>query len=204
MRRELTLLKVVLLLALAAGDLVVAERTARAAAPTLATIRGRLRLLFADWDVNGDGYLDKEELAKAFRGQGAKPFDQERAGGKDKGGEGIKGGAKDKPSARKPDYKSYPDYLFLTRLDANGDQKISKKEWETWAKDYSRELRDVLKAQDQVQKAKARAEAATTVAIRRRALLALRRYQRALLALQKKQNAVDKKVYQAMTVAAKH
>jgi hypothetical protein len=199
MRRQIPWAKVTLATGLAIAGMVGPASRATAVAPTLTAVRGQLRLLFADWDLNGDGYLDKEELAKAFRGPSAKPFDSPKPAKKDGAGAEIKGGGKDK----KPDYKSYPDYLFLTQLDENDDKRISKKEWETWAKDYARGLRDFLKAQDQVQKAKARLDAATTLTSRRRALSSMRRYQKTLLALQKKQMAMDKKIYQAMTVVGK-
>src|SRR4051794_24343409 len=43
--------------------------------PGTSGIMARYRLWFAATDANKDGKLDKEELAKAFRGPNAKPFD---------------------------------------------------------------------------------------------------------------------------------
>src|SRR5262245_12295147 len=78
---------------------------------------GQLRLLFADWDTNDDGYLDKKELAKGFRGKDAKPYDHTPSAGKDK---------TRNRSKTKAEYKKYPDYLFLVQLDEDGDKKISR------------------------------------------------------------------------------
>jgi hypothetical protein len=92
---------------------------------------GQLRDLFATWDRNHDGYLDKEELARGFRGPKAKPYDAAVAGpAKSPPGET----AKDKPG---PDYVQYPDFHFLAQLDQNNDGKISRAEFLTWAREYA-------------------------------------------------------------------
>ena len=43
--------------------------------PGTFSIMARYRLWFATTDANSDNYLDKEELAKVFRGPNAKPYD---------------------------------------------------------------------------------------------------------------------------------
>src|SRR5262249_3205072 len=114
---------------------------------TVTAIRNQLRVVFNDWDLNGDGYLDKEQLAKVFRCTNAKPYDYENPSKGVKGDKDKKGGDKknsNKPS-KKPDYKTYPDYLFLIQLDENGDKPIRRKEWETWGKAYATEVKNYIK-----------------------------------------------------------
>ncbi len=83
-------------------------------------VMGQLRLVFATWDANGDGYLDRFELARAFRGADAKPYEKPKDG-----------------SSSPPDFARYPDHALLIELDVNGDGRISKDEFESWARDYA-------------------------------------------------------------------
>jgi hypothetical protein len=92
--------------------------------PGTGLILGQLRTWFANWDINKDGYLTKDELAKAFRGPYARPFDAN---------------AKNNNAAKtvRPTYENYPDYQFLVQLDKNGDERVSREEFEAWARDYA-------------------------------------------------------------------
>jgi len=85
---------------------------------------GRLRAQFVAWDLDGDGFLDKSELAKAFRGTDAKPYDYKKPGDSTPA-------SGDLTSLKKPDYSEYPDYNFLIKLDQDGDGMISRAEFMT-------------------------------------------------------------------------
>lgn len=64
---------------------------------------------FDKWDKNKDGFLDAEDLAKAFRGPNAKVIED-------------KLGAKE----------THPDHQFMLAWDANKDGKLSKAEFEKY------------------------------------------------------------------------
>jgi hypothetical protein len=95
------------------------DETKKPDPPGTALYMARFRETFASWDRDKDGLLDKEELARAFRGPGAKPYDAD----------------KDKEAT------SCPDYNFLVQLDTDGDKKISRAEFEAWARDCSVQLK---------------------------------------------------------------
>ena len=79
------------------------------AAPAQAQQAHSLDAGFDKWDKNKDGFLDAEELAKAFRGPSAKVIED-------------KLGAKE----------THPDHQFMLAWDANKDGKISKAEFEKY------------------------------------------------------------------------
>lgn len=87
--------------------LILAATTATAAPP--ANNNHRLDASFAQADKNKDGFLDADELAKAFRGPTAKAIDD-------------KVGAKE----------THPDHAFMDAWDADKDGKVSKAEFEKY------------------------------------------------------------------------
>jgi hypothetical protein len=127
--------------------------------PGTALIMGALREWFANADLDKDGFLDKEELAKVFRGPKAKPYDYKpdpadaKDADKPKDGD-TKDGDKPKDSGsstdKKPDYTKYPDYSFLVQLDKDADDRISREEYEDWARDYAVAIKQQMDAQQRV------------------------------------------------------
>ncbi|MCE9562374.1 MAG: EF-hand domain-containing protein [Planctomycetes bacterium] len=93
--------------AFGAAALILAATTAKAAPP--ANNNHRLDASFAQADKNKDGFLDAEELAKAFRGPNAKVI-VDKVGSKE----------------------THPDHAFMDAWDANKDGKISKAEFEKY------------------------------------------------------------------------
>jgi hypothetical protein len=138
--------------------------------PGTSGIMAQYRSWFAAADANKDGMLDKEELAKAFRGPFAKPFDyvpppktakdkdEKDKSEKDKSekdkSEKDKSASAEKP-ARKPDYSRYPDYNFLVQLDVNSDEMVSREEFDNWARDLAVQIKNQLEAQLRLQQLQA-------------------------------------------------
>ncbi|HEV3263360.1 MAG TPA: EF-hand domain-containing protein [Gemmataceae bacterium] len=141
-------------------------------------IMGQLRTLFKQWDLDGDGYLDKEELAKAFGY--TKPFDYKRPSkDSDKDADKAKDADKDKDKpASKPSYSARPDYQFLVQLDKDNDEKISYDEYLNWARTYAVQLKKVSALQAKITKAEARLEQQLSQKARRQAQSNLNRLRR--------------------------
>lgn len=92
----------------------------------------QLHGLFERWDLNKDGYIDAEELAKALRGPNAKPVEHKETG---------------KPHV---DTK-HPDHTFLERYDTDKDGRISRSEFEQWERAAGAELKQLADLQRRLQ-----------------------------------------------------
>lgn len=110
-------------------------------------LMGQLRALFAAWDSNKNGFLEKEELARAFRGRDAKPYDPSTAPETS-----TKGSAETKPvkGGKKAAPATPPDYLFLVQTDKDGDEQVSREEFNDWAREYAVAVRKQVDLQKKI------------------------------------------------------
>ncbi len=87
-------------------------------------IAKQIREAFDKMDLNEDGSLDRAELAKAFRGPGAKPLPEPKKDEKKE--ESTDPAKKPAPSAQ----SKFPDGAFLEKFDADDDGKVSFGEYD--------------------------------------------------------------------------
>jgi HEAT repeat protein len=124
-------------------------------------VQDQLRAWFKSVDSNKDGFLDKVELAHAFRGPAAKPFDYSPDG-------------KSPKKLGTNDFAKYPDFAFLSRLDRNNDGKISWGEFEHWAYGSAEFIKRDADERDRILKArKSLMEPGLSVAARKQREIAL-------------------------------
>jgi HEAT repeat protein len=103
-------------------------------------IQNQLRGWFNATDRSRDFFLDKDELGRAMRGPSAKAYDYTPPGQKPR-----------QFSSR--DFRRYPDFAFLSRLDRNNDGKISQNEFEYWAYDFADYLKKDMDERRRIAKA---------------------------------------------------
>jgi Ca2+-binding EF-hand superfamily protein len=132
MRYLLCCIVLICCIAIAAADKAKSEKDS--------TIADQAKQVFDKYDTNKDDFLDKAELAKMFRGSGAKPPAEKKSESK-----------KDEKKSDKPE-KLLPDEEFLQKWDKNGDEKLSRNEFEAAYKDYVQHLeKEAKQAQRQMQ-----------------------------------------------------
>lgn len=115
-----------------------------------------MRTWFKNADKDQDELLDRKEIAKAFGYPDTwkdPPKDDKIAADADKPKDELSKknqSLDDKPENK--DYRARKDFIFLTALDKDKDGKVSKKEFEEWARGYAVQLAtyyaDLLKPKD--------------------------------------------------------
>jgi hypothetical protein len=143
----------------------------------------QLSARFTAWDTNSNGTLDKQELAIAFRGKDAKPFDYQAPTPYEVGRTlyaGLIGlppyillanqtlaavvelqTPKDTGSTT-PNYNAFPDYQFLVLAGTKGQTSLSRQEFDRWARTYAQSLANQAYAMRMYQKAVQRFNKAKT------------------------------------------
>jgi hypothetical protein len=103
-----------------------------------------LRAWFAKY-CNDNNEIGKVEAAKAFGY--SRPYDAgtvlKTPMAKPKTDDSSSSSGTTAPKPDKPDKSTYanrPDFLFIAALDKDGDEKVSKEEFESWAHDYAVQL----------------------------------------------------------------
>jgi len=102
-------------------------------------VEAQLHALFNKWDLDRDGFLDKEELAKHFRGPKAKPPEGDLYD--------------DKGNLTPLFYQAktkYPDLIFLWSLDKDMDGRINWSEFEQNGQAYEAALKQQFKNRQQL------------------------------------------------------
>lgn len=175
--------------------------------PDLTRYLKQLHAKFDAWDKNSDNVLDKAELAKAFRGSSAKPYDYEAADTTPAtkkvkpvsvilatlplpslpthlaAAELLAETPKPKKTTPTVNINTLADYQFIVIAGNKGKDKISKQEFDSWANKYARLVDDHEDAERQIKDAKARFAKAKTPQAKKQADLDLQRH------LQEFQNA---------------
>jgi hypothetical protein len=162
-----------------------------------ALLMGQLRALFAEWDANQDEYLDKEELARGFRGPDAKPPSPSAL--KSKSTEPTLP-TKGKNAGRESG--AYPDHDFLLQVDLNADGKISRDEFISWAREYAVQQKNIAAAEKRVGKAEIKARSRTSARTLAQAELELRNERQALSKLMAQLPSFDKALQEALNPQA--
>jgi hypothetical protein len=191
---------------------------------------GQLQNRFTSWDTNGDKVLDKFELARAFRGPNAKPYDD----APDNTPPALKAKidlqylkllesvtvfyaqlgpglthtladtlARDFSSTKTPDLATYanlPDYQFLLLAGTTGQPKLTKAEYDSWARGYAGYLADYEEAQRKLKVAQTKSNTSKKAADKQKYAAEVQRHQQEMVIAQNSINAIPAVIRQKLAV----
>jgi hypothetical protein len=192
----------------------------------------QLMTRFNVWDTNNDNVLDKAELAKAFRGKSARPYDYQPPDPSDPfastretarvilaallasprqpqavtltAAEILELRTPRATSSTKvrptPNYNALPDYQFLVLAGTRGQSKLTKKEFETWARNYARMVDEQEESRRHVQTAQGKFQKAKTLKARQAAQLEMERYSREYNQVTAQLNAIPAAIHKALNL----
>lgn len=139
------------------GAAAVAQVKARTNDARMLQVINDLEALFRSWDQNKDGYADATELARAFRGDDAKPYQPAKSpetselttDDKSAAKKAPAGSGKNRPA---PVRQKYPDYDFVLRWDQDRDDRISLDEYAELIRLVVAHYQTVFRKQDDLER----------------------------------------------------
>jgi hypothetical protein len=180
----------------------------------------QLATRFVTWDVNSDNALDKQELAWAFRGKDAKPFDDQPMTPREKARmlyASLIGlppyvllsnqtlasvvelqASRDTSPAPTTDPNLLPDYQFLVLAGTKGSTTLSRQEFNTWANSYAQLVANQAYSQRQYQSAVNKFNKAKTKKAKLAAQAEGQRYLTDFQTYTAQMNAIPPAIHQAM------
>jgi hypothetical protein len=180
---------------------------------------------FNSWDLNMDGVLDKDELAKAFRGNNAKAYDYQDP--PPKPGPRVtmvalmtvprvdlpfnaaladlvtRYDAKkaEKPAPLPPDvYQGYPDYQFIVLAGTKGQDRVTRQDFETWARNYAKVFENRHQAEVALKSARDKLATAKTAQGKKNAELEVLKHQQELVDAQAQLDLIPVAIQKAMNL----
>lgn len=185
----------------------------------------QLSARFISWDANGDKVLDKHELAKAFRGATAKAFDageEKTPSAFDKDHLNLlrsltpfyakvatplnqiladllaQDFSKNPPAVT--NYNNLPDYQFILLAGTTGMTKLTKGEFDGWARQYAGSLADYAEAQRKLTASQNKLKNAKKADAKQKAMLEVAQHQQEVLQAQTAINGVPQAIQQKLAV----